>query len=239
MFNRLNCMRLVLSNSTMLRRMNDFAKLHDKKLLLYKGKSVVQANQSTPNPGKTFVIDNLDLRQKVSNMTEENQNDFASYLILQVKAILSPKQAYRLLWNRKIRCKNCNIPYDLDLEHDNRMAKEAIKNLGPNITDKSVTRIIKAQQTARQMLDSFDKSMDIMRRSGRHTRQSDEEDFETIVDRLMEQQALTRLPEGRVYNHYNSCKSSVINNLNVHSFMHGLKNIKKIFVFVGNFQKSR
>ena len=74
MFNRLNCMRLVLSNSTMLRRMNDFAKLHDNKLLLYKGKSVVQANQSTPNPGKTFVIDNLDLRQKVSNMTEENQN---------------------------------------------------------------------------------------------------------------------------------------------------------------------
>ena len=67
-------MRLVLSNSTMLRRMNDFAKLHDNKLLLYKGKSVVQANQSTPNPGKTFVIDNLDLRQKVSNMTEENQN---------------------------------------------------------------------------------------------------------------------------------------------------------------------
>jgi hypothetical protein len=50
------------------------------------------------------------------------------------------------------------------------------------------------------MLDSFDKSMDIMRRSGRHTRQSDEEDFEKIVDRLMEQQSLARLPEGRVYN---------------------------------------
>lgn len=151
----------------------------------------------------------------------------ALYLILQVKAILSPKQAYRLLWNRTIRGKDCNIPYDLDLEHDNRMAKEAIKNLGPNITEKSVTRIIKAQQTARQMLDSFDKSMDIMRRSGRHTRQSDEEDFEKIVDRLMEQQALARLPEGRVYNHYDSCKSSVINNLNVHSLYAWIKEHQK------------
>jgi hypothetical protein len=67
MFNRLNSMRLVLSNSTMLRRMNDFAKLHDDKLLIYKGKPVVEpgTNQSTRNDshGKTFVVDNLDLRE--------------------------------------------------------------------------------------------------------------------------------------------------------------------------------
>lgn len=89
------------------------------------------------------------------------------YLILQVKALLSPRQAYRLMWNRSVRGKDANIPLDLDLEHDNRMAKDAIKKLGHNINEKSATRIFKAQQTASKMLESFDKTMFIMRRSGR------------------------------------------------------------------------
>ena len=71
-------MRLVLSNSTMLRRMNDFAKLHEDRLLLHKRAGAIQphVDKSTPdsNQGQTFVIDNLDLRQNVSNMSEENQN---------------------------------------------------------------------------------------------------------------------------------------------------------------------
>ena len=78
MFNRLNSMRLVLSNSTMLRRMNDFAKLHEDKLLLYKRTNAIQphADKSTPgsSQGRTFVIDNVDLRQNVSDMSEEKQN---------------------------------------------------------------------------------------------------------------------------------------------------------------------
>ena len=44
----------------------------------------------------------------------------ALYLILQVNAILSPRQAYRLLWNRTIKGKDYNVPLDLDLEHDKR-----------------------------------------------------------------------------------------------------------------------
>ena len=106
---------------------------------------------------------------------------------MQVKAILSPRQGYRLLWNRTIKGKDYNVPLDLDLEHDNRMTKEAIKRLGSNLTEKSVTRVVMAQQTARSMLDSFDKSMEIMKRSGRHTQQSDEKDFKKIVDKLVEE----------------------------------------------------
>jgi hypothetical protein len=124
------------------------------------------------------------MKREVQNYALE-----ALYLILQVKAILSPKQAYRLHWNRTIKGKDYNVPLDLDLEHDNRMAKEAIKKLGLNITEKSMTRIVKAQQTARSMLDSFDKSLEIMKRSGKHTQQSDEKDFKKIVDKLLEEQA--------------------------------------------------
>ena len=57
----------------------------------------------------------------------------ALYVILQVNAFLSPRQAYRLMWNRTVRGEDANTPLDLDLEHNNRMAKEAIKKFGRNI----------------------------------------------------------------------------------------------------------
>ena len=78
----------------------------------------------------------------------------ALYLILQVNAFLSPRQAYRLMWNCTVHGEDANTPLDLNLEHNNRMAKEAIKKFGCNINEKSVTRIIKAQQTASKMLHS-------------------------------------------------------------------------------------
>ena len=57
----------------MLRRMNDFAKMHDLKLSAWKN-SACEQSTTTSSRGNNFVIDNLDLRQNVINMTEENQN---------------------------------------------------------------------------------------------------------------------------------------------------------------------
>ena len=150
----------------------------------------------------------------------------ALYLILQLNAILSPRQAHRLMWNRTIRGKDGNIPLDLDLEHDNRMAKEAIKKLGRNINEKSVTRIIKAQQTASKMLHSFDKTLSVMRRSGRHTSVSDDKDFEKLLSKLIEEHALSET-EGRKYNHYRACQASLLDGLNVHSFYAWIKDHQK------------
>ena len=138
------------------------------------------------------------------------------YLILQVHALLSPRQAYRLIWNQTVPGKDANIPLDLDLEYDNRMAKEAIKRLRCNINKKSITRIIKAQQTSK-MLHSFDKTLSIMRRSGRHTSASDEKDFKKILSKLVEECAFSET-EGCKYNHYRACKASLWDGLNIHSF---------------------
>ena len=53
--------------------MNDFAKMHDLKLSAWKN-SACEQSTTTSSRGNNFVIDNLDLRQNVINMTEENQN---------------------------------------------------------------------------------------------------------------------------------------------------------------------
>ena len=139
------------------------------------------------------------------------------YLILKVNALLSPRQAYRLMWNRIVRDKDANVPLDLDLEHDNQMAKEAIKKLGRNINEKSVTRIIKAQQTTSKMLHSFDKTLSIMRRSVRHTSASVEKDFKKILSKLAEEHALSETEECK-YNHYSACKTSLLDGLDIRSF---------------------
>ena len=43
----------------------------------------------------------------------------ALYYSLQVNSLLTPRQAYRLKWNRTIKGKGSNVALDLDLEHDN------------------------------------------------------------------------------------------------------------------------
>ena len=37
----------------------------------------------------------------------------ALYYTIQVNCLLTPRQAYRLMWNRSVRCKGCNVPLDL------------------------------------------------------------------------------------------------------------------------------
>ena len=56
------------------------------------------------------------------------------HLISQYYAILSQRDAHRLIWNRFIKAKpglGGNIPLDLALEHYNRVLKEALRKWGP------------------------------------------------------------------------------------------------------------
>ena len=113
----------------------------------------------------------------------------ALYYIRQTISLLSPRQAYHLKWNRSVKGKYMNVPLDLDLEHDNRMVKEAIKKLGGNVNEKSVNKIVKAQAVARDMLQ-FDKTMHVIRRSGKHFKSSDEKNFKKILANLVKEEAL-------------------------------------------------
>ena len=145
----------------------------------------------------------------------------ALYLILQVKSVLSPRQAHRLMWNRSVKGNYSNVP--LDLEHDNKMVKEAVKKLNGNITEKSVNKIVKSEAIARGMLESFDRTMHIMRRSGKHLVRSDEKDFNKISK--LEEESLIK-KENRMYTHYNGCNSSLLSTLDLHK-MHGWINEHK------------
>ena len=67
----------------------------------------------------------------------------ALYIMFQVYALLSPRAAQRLIWNRTVKNKKGSaiIPLDLMLEFYNRIIKEAVKKLGPAASPKLLDRI--------------------------------------------------------------------------------------------------
>ena len=60
------------------------------------------------------------------------------YQFFLVHSLLSPKDSERFTWNRFTNNhgkKGTNIPLDEATEHSNNYVKQAIKNLGPNLTE--------------------------------------------------------------------------------------------------------
>ncbi len=85
----------------------------------------------------------------------------ALYLPCQVKAILSPSAAYRLVWNRFFKSKHGtggNIPIDLSNEHFNRILKTVTRNIGHNAANPNVlAKYCMALPVTKESLDNWDR----------------------------------------------------------------------------------
>ncbi|CAB3986254.1 Hypothetical predicted protein [Paramuricea clavata] len=130
------------------------------------------------------------------------------YLLFQINALLSPKAAHQLTWNRFSKRKNTmggNIPLDLALEFINRVFKDVVKKLGPNASKKSIARISHALGITKQLTDNFDESMLLYKRSGKHVRKLEKADMEKKISELLSQNALTITP-GRSYGCFSKIK---------------------------------
>lgn len=71
----------------------------------------------------------------------KNYSIEALNLLLQVNYLLSPREAAQVKWCRTVNTMNHqghNIPMDLHLEHLNRRLKSILRNMGSNVTDRSV-----------------------------------------------------------------------------------------------------
>ncbi len=80
-------------------------------------------------------------------------------MLLQHDYVLSERQAKELIWSRFVNMHGRigkNIPNDLHCEHLNRLVKTAIRGVGANKTQKSITRIARALGTVAPILDRFD-----------------------------------------------------------------------------------
>ena len=91
------------------------------------------------------------------------------YQIFLVYTLLSPRDSEHFIWNRSVNnaCqKVSNIPLDLDVEHSNNCIKQGIKNLGPNVTEKAISRFSCIETAVTNILDNLNKCVQRIARSG-------------------------------------------------------------------------
>lgn len=144
----------------------------------------------------------------------------ALYLLFQSYAILPERAAHHLIWNRFNKNKRGhggNIPLDLALEHFNNLLKSVVRNLGPNATNTAVIdRYCKALTVNKRLLENFDRSCNVIKRSGKHVKANLSGDIKRVVDELIKNDAL--LPTaGRNYQTYRDIKASLLADFDVHA----------------------
>ncbi|CAB3978803.1 hypothetical protein AC249_AIPGENE19565, partial [Paramuricea clavata] len=88
----------------------------------------------------------------------------ALQLQISTKALLTPRQAHSLIWNRMVNTKGGmgkNISMDLRLEQLDKLLKDMLRCLGANITQKSSERCSKALKLVEDILSSIDSELNM------------------------------------------------------------------------------
>ena len=151
-------------------------------------------------------------------------------IMCQVYAILSPRDAHRLIWNRSVKAKSGigeNIPLDLALEHFNRVLKQVIKNMGPNAAnEKAVNRFAKAMGVTKQLMDNFDLDCKVLRRAGHHIAKAATSDLKKIVAELVKFDVFT-LHADRKYKKFVEVEPSLLSNFKMDSMFKWINEHKR------------
>ena len=121
---------------------------------------------------------------------------------------LSPRLSNQLIWGRFVNVhgrQGRNISLDLHMEHLNRLAKDAIRNLKSNKTTRSISRVGRAIGTLAPLLDNFDEDNSVPSTSSKYRKPSAQKDVGIIVEQLMKYEVFSIEP-GRKLKHFNKTK---------------------------------
>ena len=112
------------------------------------------------------------------------------------------------------------------LEHSNNYLKQAIKNLGPNLSERSVSRICRSEKGTRNLVQTMDRSLQQHSDSGKHSSVSLDRDLSELVKRLVNNRALEELPP-RQYRHFCSFERNPFKNVEASSIYKWINGHKK------------
>ena len=115
-------------------------------------------------------------------------------LQFQVKCVLSPQLAHEIMWHRYVNTRGGlgrNIPCDLYNEHVNKLIKQIIVNMGPNLTKEALQRSARSVSTLQRLCAQFDKTSDLPIEGGKHSTYSDAKDVSTVVSTVLSNNLLS------------------------------------------------
>ena len=121
---------------------------------------------------------------------------------------LPPYLSNQLIWSCFVNTHGIpgrNIAGDLYMEHLNRIAKDAIKSLGANKTERAIKRVGKVIGTIAPLLQSFDVEYKVKKVSGAHKRASVMKDTSIIVNELVKYEIFSSV-DGRQHPSFKSPK---------------------------------
>ena len=140
------------------------------------------------------------------------------YILLQYYALLSPRDASRLIWNRSVKSKHGkggNIPLDMALEHYNGILKVGLRNMGPNNTnEKAIDRFCQSLEINKQILGNFDTIAHTIRSQGKHKKGDVSTDLQKLVTELLDNRAMENI-DGRKFKCYQGQPQSLLNGFNL------------------------
>ena len=146
-----------------------------------------------------------------------------------VYSLLSQRDCERFVWNRFINNhdkKGTNIALDEATEHSNNFIKQGIKNLGPNVSERAISRICKAESATSSILENLDESLKQHAKSGKHSDPSKEKDLDELIKRA-EDLDIFKETEGRSYRHFYGFKRDRLKDLNGTNLHRWINNHKK------------
>lgn len=109
------------------------------------------------------------------------------YTLAQVHILASQRLRNQIMYSRVVNtrggCGN-NIPVDLQMEHFNRILKDAIIGVGANVTEKVIVEASKYINGIHTICVNFDSATNIKPASMHHTRRSSAQDMRAILKQL-------------------------------------------------------
>ena len=140
----------------------------------------------------------------------------ALFHMFQLYALLSPREAERMKWNRTVNNHGqpgCNVAMDLALEHDNHLIKDMIRGLGANISEASVRRICRAFFVVKAFLEHLDLEVKVKKISGEHSKKSVGQDLKKVVQTLHEQNVFDKQPTREAMFSFPDCPRDYLQSL--------------------------
>ena len=149
----------------------------------------------------------------------------------QVEAYLSQHLAHHVLWDRFINTKGGmgkNIPCDLHNEHMNKLLKEIVANMGPNLTEVALQRAARSVSTIHTVCQNFEKQSGVPFVSSAHSTRSNAEDIAKVVSTVLDKKLLIIVP-GRKHSSFPRLHLNPLHRWKIEDTREWIENKKKQF----------
>lgn len=149
--------------------------------------------------------------------------------IAQIECLLTPRQSEEFKWGFFVNWrggKGKNIEDDLAQEISNRLSKSIVQRMGPNKTLNSISKVCKATNGIKHLIEQFDESTGIHKVSVQHTTPNSLKDEKEMVADLIKLNPFKKVP-GRFHESFPHTKRCPLKYLNIIEFHRWLEKHKR------------